>query len=104
MQVEAARPLRCFWWRRCRVEWDEGTPLLLEWLRDGKVIDFSDPAFGNRFSLLPNNALVVSAVHLQDAGMYTCRASTPFDSISAAATLTVRRGNGGRGREVLGGG
>lgn len=76
---------------RCRVEWDEGTPLLLEWLKDGEVIDFSDATFGNRFSLLPNNALVVSFVHLQDAGVYTCRASTPFDSTSAAATLTVRR-------------
>lgn len=79
------------------MEWDEGTPLLLEWLKNGEVIDYShyhNNAFGNRFSLLPNNALVISNVHLHDAGLYTCRASTTFDSATASATLKVLLGEG----------
>lgn len=79
-------------WCRCRAKWDEGTPLLVEWLKDGVMINFSSDVTNNRFSLLPNNALVVNFAKLEDSGVYTCRASTPFDVASANATLIVRKG------------
>ncbi|KAG0694453.1 Neuroglian [Chionoecetes opilio] len=75
---------------RCRAKGDEGTPLQVEWLKDGDLIYIPSDASDSRFSRLPNNALVVTSARVEDSGVYTCRASTPFDATSVSASLIVR--------------
>ncbi|XP_045101588.1 roundabout homolog 3-like [Portunus trituberculatus] len=74
---------------RCRAKGDEGTPLLVEWLKDGVTLNVSTDVTSRRF-ISSNNALVITLAVVEDSGEYTCRASTPFDVASASATLTVR--------------
>ena len=64
----------------------------MEWLKNGVMMNLSSDGDTNRLSRQPNNALVVTFAEPEDSGVYTCRASTPFDVASASATLIVREG------------
>ncbi|XP_042210777.1 hemicentin-2-like isoform X5 [Homarus americanus] len=72
---------------RCKATADSDLELKVEWLVNGERVDFLK---NERLKSRPNNALVVNGVREEDEGVYTCRASTPLDAVTANATLTIR--------------
>lgn len=47
---------------------------------------------GTRLSTVGSGSLRIDSLQLEDAGLYTCRATNQDDSIDAVATLTVHGG------------
>ncbi|XP_045621079.2 basement membrane-specific heparan sulfate proteoglycan core protein isoform X2 [Procambarus clarkii] len=72
---------------RCKAVADSDLVLSVEWLVNGEVVDYDK---NPRLMRRPKNALMVSPVTEEDAGVYTCLASTSLDSVTANATLTVK--------------
>nr|XP_053631942.1 hemicentin-2-like [Cherax quadricarinatus] len=72
---------------RCKVAVDSDLELNVNWLVNGVLVDYDK---NPRLLRQPKNGLTVSLVTEDDAGVYTCVASTPLDSVNASATLTVR--------------
>ncbi|CAD5233395.1 unnamed protein product [Bursaphelenchus xylophilus] len=57
---------------QCRVV---GTPKpMITWLKDQKAIDVTSP----RFTVLPDDSLVIHNVQVEDQGYYTCKADNEF--------------------------
>ncbi|KAK6624567.1 hypothetical protein RUM44_011426 [Polyplax serrata] len=72
---------------RCNAVTDSTLALVIDWLKDGEVIDFdSEP----RFVKSADNSLSITKTTELDSGVYTCRARTDLDSAEAQATLTVQ--------------
>lgn len=72
---------------RCNAESDPSLTQVVEWLYNGKKIDFeSDP----RMIQSRDNSLTIIKTKELDSGNYTCVAKTPLDQDSASATLTVQ--------------
>ena len=80
----AARKMAVF---RCNAEADSTLQLRIEWLFNGKKIDFDhDP----RIVQAADNSLTITTTKELDSGVYTCVSKTDLDSVTAEATLTVQ--------------
>jgi len=65
---------------------------IVQWLKNNQVLNMTE---GNRIQLgslngFPNAHLIIKAVEFEDAGDYTCRATSSYFNMSIAKTLVVR--------------
>lgn len=72
---------------RCNAVTDSDLELSIEWLTDGKLIDFDQEP---RFVQQSDSSLSITKTTELDSGVYTCVASTELDKVTAAATLIVQ--------------
>uniref|UniRef100_A0A2P2I497 Neuroglian-like n=1 Tax=Hirondellea gigas TaxID=1518452 RepID=A0A2P2I497_9CRUS len=72
---------------RCNAVADPGLSLSIDWLTDGKKIDFETEP---RFIQQSDFSLSISKTTELDSGSYTCVASTELDEIRKTATLIVQ--------------
>ncbi|KAG7157810.1 Neuroglian-like 2 [Homarus americanus] len=72
---------------RCNAVTDSDLELSIEWLTDGKLIDFEQEP---RFVQQSDFSLSITKTTELDSGVYTCVASTELDKITAEATLIVQ--------------
>ncbi|KAK7076289.1 ATP-dependent DNA helicase chl1, partial [Halocaridina rubra] len=72
---------------RCNAVSDSDLELKIEWLTDGKLIDFEQEP---RFVQQSDFSLSITKTTELDSGVYTCVASTELDKVTASATLIVQ--------------
>lgn len=72
---------------RCNAVTDNDLDLSIQWLTDGKLIDFEQEP---RFVQQSDFSLSITKTTELDSGKYTCVASTDLDEVSATATLIVQ--------------
>ncbi|KAK8743667.1 hypothetical protein OTU49_001198 [Cherax quadricarinatus] len=72
---------------RCNAVTDNDLELSIEWLTDGKLIDFEQEP---RFVQQSDFSLSITKTTELDSGVYTCVASTDLDKVTASATLIVQ--------------
>ena len=72
---------------RCNAVSDADLELRIDWLNDGKKIDFNAEP---RFIQQSDFSLSISKTTELDSGSYTCVASTDLDEIKAPANLIVQ--------------
>ncbi|XP_068206070.1 LOW QUALITY PROTEIN: neuroglian-like [Palaemon carinicauda] len=72
---------------RCNAVTDSDLELSIEWLTDGKNIDFEQEP---RFVQQSDSSLSITKTTELDSGVYTCVASTELDEVTASATLIVQ--------------
>lgn len=72
---------------RCNAVTDSDLDLSIEWLTDGKLIDFEQEP---RFVQQSDFSLSITKTTELDSGKYTCVASTELDEVSSTATLIVQ--------------
>lgn len=66
---------------------DNDLELSIQWLTDGKLIDFEQEP---RFVQQSDFSLSITKTTELDSGKYTCVASTDLDEVSSTATLIVQ--------------
>lgn len=73
---------------RCSATTDaeEKTKLKIDWLKNGKTIDYEQDGSKN----LADNSLKIMQVQVSDSGNYTCNASNGLDSDSVTVKFTVK--------------
>lgn len=80
----AARKMAVF---RCNAEVDASLELKIDWLFNGKAIDYDhDP----RLVKSTDNSLTITTTRELDSGIYTCVARTDLDTVTTDATLIVQ--------------
>lgn len=68
------------------------SPLLINWLKDGNVIELQDtknPNYNERFRQLPSGSLQIFNLMKSDTGVYTCRAKNNDGESTWTAYLVV---------------
>ena len=72
---------------RCNAVTDTDLDLTINWLKDGRRIDFDTEP---RFIQTNDNSLTITKTSELDSGSYTCQAITVLDQDQASATLIVQ--------------
>ena len=75
---------------RCNAVADIDLELSIEWLTDGRPIDFEQEP---RFVQQSDFSLSITNTSELDSGVYTCVASTELDEVTASAVLIVQGNN-----------
>ena len=76
---------------RCNAVADSDLKLIINWLKDGRRIDFETEP---RFIQTNDNSLTITKTTELDSGSYTCQALTELDE-ARGDELSRRRGNSG---------
>ncbi|XP_074533175.1 contactin-1a [Halichoeres trimaculatus] len=79
-------------WMQCAASHDPSLDITFIWSLDGRVIDLHKES--QHYERTPNGSsngeLMIKKAQLKHAGLYTCTAQTPIDSVTASAHLVVR--------------